>query len=171
MKENVKKLSNCSAHNFTNHRSWYPLPENTMLFLDIPQLSELPAVKMSSKDQQVLIELSNVYVWLIRQRTGRQEATMAKVGTLPSFCYNNTHADAQVPLPQTMNEFNSEKPMDEKAKNDNGEYAEVEDEVTFSLSSGDEDFAGEIVSRENFFLIGANTKYDQTIRVNTSIYQ
>ena len=62
MKENVKKLSNCSAHNFTNHRNWYPLPENTMLFLDIPQLSELPAVKMSSKDQQVLIELSNVYV-------------------------------------------------------------------------------------------------------------
>ena len=102
MKENVKKLSNWSAHNFTNHRSWYPLPENTMLFHDIPQLSKLPAVKMSSKDQQVLIELSNVYVWLIRQRTGRQETTMAKVGTLPSFCYNNTQADAQVPLPQTM---------------------------------------------------------------------
>ena len=96
---------------------------------------------------------------------------MAKVGILPSFCYNNIHADAQVSLPQTMNEFNREKPMDEEAKNDNGEYAEVEDEVTFSLSSGDEDFAGEIVCTENFFLIGANTKYDRAIRVNTSIYQ
>ena len=58
---NVKKLSNWSAHYFTNHRSWYPLAENTVSFHDIPQLSQLPAVKISSKDQQVLIEVSNVY--------------------------------------------------------------------------------------------------------------
>ena len=43
---------------------------------------------------------------------------------------------------------------------------EVEVEVTYS-SSGDEDFASETVSRENLFLIGANTKYGRAVRVNT----
>ena len=122
---------------------------------------------MSSKDQQVLIEFSNVYGRLVLQRTGRQETTMAKAGTLPSFCYNNTHSDTHVPLSQTMNEFNREEPMEEEAKNDNSEYAEVGDEVTYSSSSGDEDFASETVFRENFFLIGASTKYGRAVRVNT----
>ena len=102
----------------------------------------------------------------VRQGTGRQETAMAKAGTLPSFCYNNTHSDAHVPLPQTMNEFNREEPMEEEAKNDNGEHAEVEDEVTYS-SSGNEDFASETVPTENFFLTGANTKYGRAVRINT----
>ena len=114
MKENFKKLSIWSAHYLTNHRSWYHLPESTVSFHDIPQLSQFPAVKMSSKDQQVLIEFSNVYDRLVRQRTDRQEATMAKVGTLPSFCYNNSHSDTNVPLPQTMNESNREEPRRRK---------------------------------------------------------
>ena len=129
MKENVKKLSNWSAHYVTNHRIWYPFQENTVSFHDIRQLSQLPAVKMSSKDQQVLIEFSNVYGRSVRHRTGRQGTTMAKAGTLPSFCYNNTHSDTHVPLPQTMNEFNREEPMEEEAKIDNGENAEVEDNL------------------------------------------
>ena len=127
----------------------------------------LPSVKMSSKDQQVLIEFSNVYGRSVRQRTGRQETTMTKAGTLPSFCYNNAHSDTHAPLPQAMNEFNREEPVEEGAKNDNGEHAEVEDEVTYSSSSGDEDFASETASRENFFLIGANTKYGRAVRFNT----
>ena len=36
MKENVKKLSNWSAHYFTDHRSWYLLPEKTVSLHDIP---------------------------------------------------------------------------------------------------------------------------------------
>ena len=85
---------------------------------------------MSSRDQQVLIEFSNVYGRSVRQRTGRHETTMAKAGTLLSFCYNNAHSDVHVPLPQTMNEFNREEPMEKEAKNDNGGHAEVEGEVT-----------------------------------------
>ena len=71
---------------------------------------------MSSRDQQVLIEFSNVYGRSVRQRTGRHETTMAKAGTLLSFCYNNAHSDVHVPLPQTMNEFNREEPMEKEAK-------------------------------------------------------
>ena len=56
-----------------------------------------------------------------------------------------------------MNEFNREEPMEKEAKTDNGGHAEGEGEVTYSSSSGDEDFASETVSRENLFLIEGNT--------------
>ena len=83
---------------------------------------------------------------------------MAKAGTLPSFCYDNAHGDAHVSLEQTMNESDKEEPMKEEVSNENGKHAEVEDKVfKFSLSR-DEDFGSETISRENFFLIGANTK-------------
>ena len=44
---------------------------------------------------------------------------MAKSGTLPSFCYNNTYSDAHVSLPQTMNEANREESMKEEVRNGN----------------------------------------------------
>ena len=94
-------------------------------------------------------------------------AADTKAGTLPSFCYNNTHSDAHVPLPQTINEFNREESMEEEAKHGNGEHAEVEDKLTYSPASRDKDFSSETVSREKFFLIGANTKYGRAIKVNT----
>ena len=42
---------------------------------------------------------------------------------------------------------------------------EEQDEVTYLLLSRDEEFASELISRENFFLIRANTKYCQVVRV------
>ena len=57
--------------------------------------------------------------------------------------------------------------MEEEAKNSNGEHAEVEDELTYSPASREKGFSSETVSRENFFLIGANTKYGRAIKVNT----
>ena len=57
--------------------------------------------------------------------------------------------------------------MEEEAKYGNGEHAKVEDKLTYSPASRDKDFSSETVSRENFFLIGANTKYGRAIKVNT----
>ena len=91
---------------------------------------------------------------------------MAKAGILPSFCYDSTHSDAQVLLTQAMNESDREEQMEEEVSHENGEHAEVEDEVTDSSSSGDEDFAGERIPRDRFFLIGANAKYGRAARVN-----
>ena len=42
----------------------------------------------------------------------------------------------------------------------------MEDEVSYSSSTGDEDFASERISRENFFFIGANANYSRTVWVN-----
>ena len=47
-----------------------------------------------------------------------------------------------------MNESDREKPMEEELSNENSEHAKVEAEVTYSSSSGDEDFAKETISRK-----------------------
>ena len=66
-----------------------------------------------------------------------------------------------------MNESDREEPMKEEVGNENGEHAEAQDKVTYFLLSRDEDFASETISRENLFLIGANTKYGRTVRVSS----
>ena len=67
-----------------------------------------------------------------------------------------------------MNEFNKKESMQEEvsSKND-GEHAEAKVEVTNLPLSEDEDFATEAIPRENLFLIRANTKYSQVVRVNS----
>ena len=42
-------------------------------------------------------------------------------------------------------------PMKEKVSNENGGHAEAQDEVTYLSLSGDDNFAGETISGENFF--------------------
>ena len=66
-----------------------------------------------------------------------------------------------------MNESSREEPMKEEVSNENGEHGEGLDEFTFWLLSRDEDFASELISRENLFLIGASTKYCQAVRVTS----
>ena len=58
--------------------------------------------------------------------------------------------------------------MKEEVSNENGEHAEAWDKATYLLMSRYEDFISKTVSRENFFLIGANTKYGQAVRVNST---
>ena len=71
----------------------------------------------------------------------------SKSGTLPSFCFDNAHSDAHVPLTQTMNESDRKEAIEEEISNENGEHVEVKDEVNFLLLSGDKDFPGETIFR------------------------
>ena len=48
-----------------------------------------------------------------------------------------------------MNESDREEAMEEEVSNENSEHAEVEDEVTYSSSSGDEDFPRKTISKKN----------------------
>ena len=48
-----------------------------------------------------------------------------------------------------MNESNKEEPIEEEVSNENSKYAEVEDEVTYSSSSGDEDLGKQFPEKKN----------------------
>ena len=62
---------------------------------------------------------------------------MAKAGTLPYFCNDNTHSDDHLSLTQTMNESDREEKIEEEVNNENGGDAETEDKVTCLSLSGD----------------------------------
>ena len=70
-------------------------------------------------------------------------------------------------MTETINESDREEPMKEEVNNENGEHAEAQDKVIYFLLSRDEDFASETISKENFVLTGANTKYGRAVRINT----
>ena len=82
------------------------------------------------------------------------------------LCYDNTHSDPHVSLAQTMNESKREELMKVEVSNENGEHVKAKVEVTYLSLSEDKDFASEVISRESLFLIVANTKYGQTVKIN-----
>ena len=83
----VKKSAKRLSFYFSHPRSWYPLPEGTIQFQEMPKMKSLPAKELSLDDCQKLTEFASVSDRAVRQRSVHQETTMAKAGTLPSACY------------------------------------------------------------------------------------
>ena len=54
---------------------------------EMPTMKPLPARELSLDGCQKLTKFVNVYGRAVRQRSVRQETTMAKAGTLPYACY------------------------------------------------------------------------------------
>ena len=52
-------------------------------------ITPLPVANLSASDCNTLCNWASVYGAAVRQRTVRQEATMAKHGTLPEFVYQH----------------------------------------------------------------------------------
>lgn len=87
MKESVKRVTKWAAYYHTSRKTWYPKPEEGILFSQVPTMNPLPVVEMSQADCDVLRNWVSSYGAAVRQRTVRQETTMAKHGTLPEFMY------------------------------------------------------------------------------------
>lgn len=85
MKESVKYASHWAAYYHTSRRSWYPKPDTTVSLQNVPLMTPLPAVTLPSDDCETLRNWASAYGAAVRQRTVRQETTMAKQGTLPDF--------------------------------------------------------------------------------------
>ena len=87
MKEAVKRVTTWAAYYHTSRRSWYPKPEGGLLLSQVPLMKPLPIVNMSPADCNALRNWASSYGAAVRQRTVRQETTMARHGTLPEFMY------------------------------------------------------------------------------------
>ena len=51
-KEGLKRTTRWAALYFTNKKSYYPVPSNSISFWDIPFLPPLPTVQMDDEDQE-----------------------------------------------------------------------------------------------------------------------
>ena len=83
----VKRVTTWAAYYHTSRRSWYPKPEGGLLLSQVLVMKPLPIVNMSPADCNALRNWASSYGAAVRQRTVRQETTMARHGTLPEFIY------------------------------------------------------------------------------------
>ena len=87
VKEGVKKTMNWAAFYFTNQKSLYPVPDRAASLFEMPLAPQLSPAVISSQDAQLMKEWAHNFGAADRQRTVRQETTMARAETLPSFLY------------------------------------------------------------------------------------
>ena len=88
MKENLKQLTECGFHYYTNSASFYELPDgSTLQFSNIPKIPKISTVKMSNENQRLLRDWRDNYGQPVRQVTVRNQSTKDNVGTLPLYSY------------------------------------------------------------------------------------
>ena len=73
---------------FTSEKSsWYPEPEHDIPLSALPSIPPLPDEKLSQKEIGQMRDYALTYGAAVRQRTNRQETTMARHGTMPKLIY------------------------------------------------------------------------------------
>jgi hypothetical protein len=98
MKESVKRVTHWAAYYHTSRKSWYPKPEETVPFSKVPLIKPLPVVDMSKPNCDIMWDWASAYGAAVRQRTVRQETTMAKHSTLPEYIYQRHCIRSDQPL-------------------------------------------------------------------------
>ena len=86
MKESVKRATSWAAYYHTSQRSWYPKPDTTVSLYNVPLMMPL-SVNLPESDCDLLRNWASAYGAAVRQRTVRQDTTMAKHGILPEYLY------------------------------------------------------------------------------------
>ena len=158
VKESVKKTTNWAAFYFTNPKSWYPVPDRAASLFEIPLAPQLSPAVISSQDAQLMKEWAHTFGAAVRQRTVRQETTMARAGTLPSFLYQREI-------------------MPGESVDLTGEVHRSEDEDGYETCSSaeeemDEEDDSQSVStldREANFLLGRVSTFGRAVRFNSRL--
>lgn len=174
IKESLKRTSPWSAFYYTNRKgSWYPPAENSTPFQTMSNfLPKRPdPIQQSKEDQEKLQTWANSYTRAVRQRTVRQETTMAKMGTLPHYLYSNSISKVVDGAPSLQRAGNT---CDHE---NNSEKLCYEEQDQFEASSSDEssndDDGEEIisvskdssVSSTSLFALGRSSRFGRTIKI------
>ena len=165
--------------------AWYPLPEGTIQFQEMPLMKSLPARKLSLDDCQKLTEFASVHGRAVRQTSVRQETTMAEAGTSPPACYHQTSLRVhRVMLRLGSNHDESDAPP-QPVESNSADSDESEDEVEDIEFDSDESDGNDCVedgarlhnydepqlSSETLFQVGRRSRFGRTIRFNGRFIQ
>ena len=165
--------------------AWYPLPEGTIQFQEMPLMKSLPARKLSLDDCQKLTEFASVHGRIVRQTSVRQETTMAEAGTSPPACYHQTSLRVhRVMLRLGSNHDESDAPP-QPVESNSADSDESEDEVEDIEFDSDESDGNDCVedgarlhnydepqlSSETLFQVGRRSRFGRTIRFNGRFIQ
>ena len=173
MKEAVKRLTSWTAYYHTSRRSWYPTPDGALLLLQVPVMKPLPVFDVCQSDCDAMRDWASSYGAAVRQRTVRQETTMARHGTLPEFMYQRHCEISENPVSIAFDVgVNAPGPTDdarEELEEDQEDiFDESSDEEVEHSHEGSTLVQGEIGSSATF-LLGARTCYGRAIRFNNRL--
>lgn len=176
MKESVKRAAHWAAYYHTSRKSWYPKPDTTVSLQNVPLMTPLPVVNLSSNDCDILRSWASAYGAAVRQRTVRQETTMAKHGTLPEFIYQcHLKVGDKVHLNYGIHEdedLNEDEACEEANDSDEGqnEFDESSDEdVDISTDGNNSQGQQDELGTSTNFLFGARSRYGRAVRFNNRL--
>ena len=113
---------------------------------------------MNAENKETMRQWASVNGKAARQRTVRQETTMAKAGTLTESCY-----------PQELKLEDIECNSDEPGNNENGN---LEHDRDGSLEGCLENFDEEVeISKETTFLAGRTSRLGRAVKFNSQFFK
>ena len=135
-------------------------------------MKPLPVFDMCQADCDAMRDWASSFGAAVRQRTVRQETTMARHGTLPKFMYQRHCEISENPVSIAFDVGNAPGPTDdarEELEEDQEDiFDESSDEEVDHGHEGSTLVQGEIGSSATF-LLGARTRYGRAIRFNNRL--
>lgn len=165
IKESIKSISQWSVHYFTSRERWYPVAETAIKLhdLDFPKRRKKTKENLSADQKQEMREWASINGAVVRQRTCRQETTMARAGTLPQ----NAYFEELVPIQEAAGsqakgtEQNRETEEEEIAK-EIEEVPQYESDSDNGESSLDDVGVPDVTT----FLVGRSSRYGRSVTFN-----
>ena len=177
VKEALKASTDWSAHYFTSRERWYPLPDNSLPFSLVKFPKRVPNGRyMNPEKKREMREWASINGAVVRQRSGQQETTMARAGTMPE----NAYFEEMTPIVNDQ-QMHEEEKQGEEEKEAEEIIKEIltysSDDGNISSSENDEDVeenASQTVSEignETTFLVGRSSRYGRSITINKRFVQ
>ena len=125
---------------------------------EIPLAPQLPPAVISSQDAQLVKEWAHTFGAAVRQRTVRQETTMARAGTLPNFLYQREIVPGES---ADLSGVHRSEDEDGCETCSSAEEEEVDEE--------DESQSVSTLEREANFLLGRVSTFGRAVRFNSRL--
>ncbi|KAJ7381386.1 hypothetical protein OS493_001520 [Desmophyllum pertusum] len=130
---------------------------------------------MRSADCDAFRDWASSYWAAARQRTVRQETTMARHGTLPEFMYQRQYEISEEPVSIAFDEQGNaadvatENESEEDEEDGSDEFDESSDEEVVEDGRGDTTLIQGEIGSSATFLLGARTRNGRVIRFNNRL--
>ena len=172
MKEAVKRVTSWVAFCHISRRSCYPKPKGALLLSQVPFMKPLGNVDMRPADCDALRDSASFYGAAVRQRTVRQETTMARHGALPEFMYQRQCEIAEKRISIAFDaQVSTAEAVTENVTVEEAEDVELDESSDEEVDDGPEGSTlvqGEIGSSAAF-LPGARTCFGRAVRFNNRL--
>ncbi|PFX22549.1 hypothetical protein AWC38_SpisGene12947 [Stylophora pistillata] len=176
IKESTKRLSSSTVYYYMSEKSaWYPNREHEIPLDTLPSIPPLPVAKLSEKAVEEIRNYALTYETAVRQRTNRQETTMARHGTMSEMIYQRQLQISEDTVDLALSEgWESSKvnEVEEEVETAESDPENVEEVPEYNSSTEEDeepedgDSSISELDRRSTFILGATTRFERQLRIN-----